>query len=323
MKRRPPRDIEIFSLSAIDLFAAAMSAFALLTIVLMPYYQKELKERTPENNIADQARAAELSKEETEIRRKALEEQVQAATAALSEIKSDAQNKLAEFIAAEEALEEKQAAYERAIEQPEPEKEEPAPEEKPSLVSFRFLGMKTTKRRILVALDMNRCMGGHEPIVQDALKRIIDSLQKEHELAVVGFQQTNAGFRMRNWPSSGLRAVDAGAQREAIQFANSLTSGFSGSSPMLSAFDQMLSGPADAIFLVSDGWPNPRFNNNIPPNRLAQAITQRNTQGKEIHTVVVGSYFDYPGAVDFMSTLAEQNGGEFMALASSRGGVCD
>jgi len=60
MKRRA-RGIEIFSLSSIDLFAAAMGAFALLTIVLMPYYQKVVVERTPENNISDQARAAELS----------------------------------------------------------------------------------------------------------------------------------------------------------------------------------------------------------------------------------------------------------------------
>ena len=43
MKRRA-RDIEIFSLSSIDLFAAAMGAFALLTIVLMPFYQKEIQD---------------------------------------------------------------------------------------------------------------------------------------------------------------------------------------------------------------------------------------------------------------------------------------
>jgi len=33
MKRRSSRNIEVFSMSAIDLFAAAMGAFALLAII--------------------------------------------------------------------------------------------------------------------------------------------------------------------------------------------------------------------------------------------------------------------------------------------------
>lgn len=40
MKRRPNRDINIFSISALDLFASAMGTFILLTVILFPYYQK-------------------------------------------------------------------------------------------------------------------------------------------------------------------------------------------------------------------------------------------------------------------------------------------
>jgi uncharacterized protein YfaP (DUF2135 family) len=40
MKRRLNRDINIFSISALDLFASAMGAFILLTVILFPYYQK-------------------------------------------------------------------------------------------------------------------------------------------------------------------------------------------------------------------------------------------------------------------------------------------
>jgi len=59
-------------MSAIDLFAAAMGAFALLAIILLPYYQNEVIERTPENAIAELLRAAETSAVETEIKKKAL-----------------------------------------------------------------------------------------------------------------------------------------------------------------------------------------------------------------------------------------------------------
>ena len=73
MKRRASREIEVFSMSAIDLFAAAMGAFALLAIILLPYYQNELREKTPENAIAQLLRAAQESSVETEEKKKALE----------------------------------------------------------------------------------------------------------------------------------------------------------------------------------------------------------------------------------------------------------
>ena len=92
---------------------------------------------------------------------------------------------------------------------------------------------------------------------------------------------------------------------------------------MLDAFDEMLSGPGEAIFLVSDGLPNPSANNGLRPDALVREITRRNNGRKEIHTVVVGNYFDYNGTVEFMENLSDRNNGQFMALASGRDGVCD
>ena len=92
---------------------------------------------------------------------------------------------------------------------------------------------------------------------------------------------------------------------------------------MLDAFTKMINGPGQAIFLVSDGLPNPRANNNLRPQNLIREITRLNAGRKEIHTVVVGNYFDYNGTVEFMESLAQQNDGQFMALASTRNGICD
>jgi len=103
MKKRA-RDIEIFSLSSIDLFAAAMGAFALLTIVLMPFYQKEIQERTPDNAIADLARAARESAVETVEQKKALQKKRDAAAANVSDIKSEADKLLAKLRAADRLL---------------------------------------------------------------------------------------------------------------------------------------------------------------------------------------------------------------------------
>lgn len=324
MKRRPSREIEIFSLSAIDLFAAAMGAFALLTIVLMPFYQKEIQERTPENAIADLLRAAENSVVATEEQRKALEAKRSAAASNVSAIKSDAEAILATLRAAEAALLEKKANAERVVEVPEPVAKKPGPKKQDAIVSFRFLGMKTAKNDIVVALDMNRCMAGHEDSINQAMERIVSSLQESHRLQVVGFQQTDGGPRVRDWPGGGgLQRVNGSTRAQAISFSEGLSRSFGGSASMLNAFERMLAGPGEAIFLVSDGLPNPRANNGLKPDQLARRITQMNGGRKEIHTVVVGNYFDYRGTVEFMERLSQQNGGQFLALASPTQGVCD
>lgn len=327
MRKRADREVNVFSLSAVDLFAAAMGAFALLAIILLPFYQKEIRERTPENALSDLLRAAQDSSVETEEQRKALEAKRSAATQAVSDIQSEAEKLLAELRGVEAALLEKKAEVQRAIPEPEPIEEDPAPQDdpEPSLVSFRFLGMKTRADDIAIALDMNRCMAGHEPSIRRAVDRIIDSLQDNHALQIVGFQQTDSGPRQQIWPSSGgLRNINAqGTQAQAKQFTARLTQQFGGSASMLDAFRTLISGPGQAIFLVSDGLPNPRANDGLTPNRLVSAITRLNNGRKEIHTVVVGNYFDYEGTVEFMEDLAGQNDGQFMALASPDTGVCD
>jgi hypothetical protein len=165
---------------------------------------------------------------------------------------------------------------------------------------------------------------GDYPIEATAMmSRIITSLQDHHRLSVVGFQQTDSGPRLRRWPSGGgLEQVDEQARQEAIGFSNGLTRQFGGSASMRYTFEQLLNGPAQSIFLVSDGLPNPAANGGLRPMSLASEITRMNGGRKEINTVVVGNYFDFNGTVEFMETLAERNGGQFMALASYEPGAC-
>ncbi len=325
MKRRPARDIEVFSMSAIDLFAAAMGAFALLAIILLPYYQKEIQENTPENAISDLLRAAENSQVETVEKKKALEAKRSAAARNVSDIKSEAQKLLDKLRGAEAALlDKKAAAAPKAVPIPDPIEDKPAPAPEKNVVSFRFLGLKTIQDDVVIALDMNRCMGGHEESIKKATSRIINSLQDNHALRIVGFQQTDSGAKTQVWPSAGsLKRITSSSKKEATNYASRLTRNFGGSASMLDAFQKMINGPGEAIFLVSDGLPNPRANNNLSPNRLAREITRINGGRKEIHAVVVGNYFDYNGTVEFMESLAGQNNGQFMALASTRNGVCD
>ena len=104
MKRRSDRNIEVFSMSAIDLFAAAMGAFALLAIILLPYYQNEIRENTPDNAIADLLRAAEDSQVETVEKKKALEAKRSAMAQNVSDIKPDETKLLEDLRAAADVI---------------------------------------------------------------------------------------------------------------------------------------------------------------------------------------------------------------------------
>src|SRR5690606_27987601 len=41
--KRPSRELNIFSISALDLFASAMGAFILIAVILFPYYQQNAR----------------------------------------------------------------------------------------------------------------------------------------------------------------------------------------------------------------------------------------------------------------------------------------
>ena len=189
-------------------------------------------------------------------------------------------------------------------------------EEGSNQVTFRFLGLKTDRKRILFLVDMNRFLAGHEALVRRTVVRAMDSLQSGYQFAILGFQQQDSGPRYFRWPADGgLANMDDRNRAEAIDFLDGLSRKFEGSSSLLDAFAQAFQGPADAIVLISDGLPNPAYNEGLSPGRLVRSITLANSQGKEIHAVTVGDYFKYRGTVEFMENLAKANGGGFLALA--------
>ncbi|MCK6454399.1 MAG: hypothetical protein L6R19_26650 [Alphaproteobacteria bacterium] len=57
--RRPNRTIEIFSLSALDLFASAMGAFVVVAALLFPYYQRHATVRNERERLTETLRQLE------------------------------------------------------------------------------------------------------------------------------------------------------------------------------------------------------------------------------------------------------------------------
>ena len=306
------RNFGVFSLSAVDLFASAMGAFIIITIILMPDYQKEVRLEGHLDYIESMAGKTDALLDETELGMQAKQDSLKAAQARQAEL-------LAEKDIISSELETVNATLQSRKKQPPPPPPSIAETEEEistDLVTFRFLGLKTDKTRILLLIDMNKYLGDYDALIYQTVARALSSLQPGYEFGILGFQQVDAGAKYYRWPESGgLAKMNRRSRSGALSFVKQLSGEYGGGSSLQGAFEQAFETPADAIILISDGLPNPDFNGGLPPRALAQDITRINREKKEIHSVTVGDYFKYKGTVEFMESLARANSGGFLALA--------
>lgn len=306
------RTFEVYSLSAIDLFASAMGAFIIISIILMPDYQKEVRSQGDLEYLEELAGKTQAMLNETEQGSRDILEALRAAQTRQQELQ-------ARFEVVSAELETLNAEQQARLDQPPPPPPSPVvtPEEEGSnQVTFRFLGLKTDKKRILFLVDMNRYLASHEALVRRTVVRAMESLQGGYYFSIIGFQQLDSGPRYYRWPESGGLAEMTDRNRaDAKAFLRDLSGRFEGSSSLLGAFEKAFASPAEAIILISDGLPNPAFNGGLSPGRLVRSITVSNTKAREIHAVTVGDYFKYRGTVEFMEQLARANAGGFLALS--------
>lgn len=301
----------VFSLAAIDLFASAMGAFIVITIVLMPDYQKEVRLEGHFRYIEELAEKAESQLTDREEGMQRRIEALRAEQALNAQMQSER-----EIVSGALASLQSLLADARRPPPPLPEPEAVVEPEPANLVTFRFLGLKTDKTRYLLMIDMNGYLGQYEELMEKTVRRALESLQPGMEFGLLAFQQLDAGPRFLRWPEGGgLAAVNGRNRAAALDFTHGLSGQYGGSSPLAAAFEQAFASEAGAIVLISDGLPNPAFNKNLPPAALVRDITLDNTAGKEIHAVTIGDYFKYRGTVQFMESLARANSGGFLALA--------
>jgi len=307
------RNFEIYSLSAVDLFASAMGAFIIITIILMPDYQQEVRSQGDLEFLEELAGKTQALLKDTEQGSRDILEALKAAQTRFDEMQAEEDIVSSEL----ETLEAEQQARLDELPPPPPSPVITLDQEGSNQVTFRFLGLKTDKKRILFLVDMNSYLAGHEALVRRTVIRAMDSLQTGYEFGIFGFQQLDSGPKYYRWPADGgLISMTHNNRSEAKVFLQSLARRFKGSSSLLEAFSEAFSSPAEAIILISDGLPNPAFNNGLSPGRLVRSITVSNSSAVEIHAVTVGDYFKYRGTVEFMESLARANSGGFMALAN-------
>ena len=306
------RTFEVYSLSAIDLFASAMGAFIIISIIMMPDYQKEVRSLGDLEYLEQLAGQTQAMLDQTEQGRRDVLDALRAAQTRQRELQARFETVSAEL----ETLEAQQQARLDQPPPPPPSPEVTEDDEGSNRVTFRFLGLKTDEKRILFLVDMNRFLATHEPLVRESVIRAMDSLQDGYRFAILGFQQQDSGPVYYRWPENGeLAPMNDRNRVDARRFMGIISDKYEGSSSLLSAFGEAFNSEAAAIVLFSDGLPNPGYNNGLAAGPLVRAITVANRRQQEIHAVTLGEYFKYRGTVEFMESLARANGGGFLALS--------
>jgi hypothetical protein len=306
------RNLGVFSLSAVDLFASAMGAFIIITIILMPDYQKEVRLEGHLEYIESLAGKTDALLEDSEQGMNAVNDSLSAAQARQLELLAEQDIVSSELETINVTL---QARLEHAPPPP-PSPMEEEEEDDSQLVTFRFLGLKTEKTRILIMIDMNKYLAEHNELILRTVSRALSSLKPGYEFGILGFHQVDAGAKYHRWPENGeLITMSRSNRTQALRFVRRLAGQYEGGSSLQQAFKLGFASPAEALILISDGLPNPDFNGDLPPRALLQDITIANKQKKEVHAVTVGDYFKYKGTVEFMEGLARSNSGGFLALA--------
>lgn len=308
------RAISVFSISALDLFAAALGAFILIVLVLFPYYQKggtdtsfeELEELVKKRRLVASSTQTEMSQIraiQAEIRLldkkyKSTAEEMSTVTARIREV----QKQTADI----------QIPDPPPVPKPTPEPiPDPVPEKPRSVntgVAFSILGLATQKKDVVIVVDMSGSMVSHTGNVTRALNEILDSMKPDNRFAIIGYR---GGPSYSSFPPSGrLQNADARTVDQARNFVNGLPRRFGGGTPTQSAMIKALGTRPEAVILISDGAPD-----DGQPGEIIANVTNRNRGRAEIHTVAIGNYTEDKALTLFLQEMANRNRGDFVGRA--------
>lgn len=295
--RRPSRNIEIFSLSALDLFACALGAFIIITILLFPFYQKTLPLIQQVSALTSQLSASQAAAQAQAKEIDQLKGQLQAAQAQAADI--------GKLQAQVQALQ-RQLAQQAATPQPRPQ---------PS--RFVILGIDPRVKSYVILVDMSGSIAQvrWQGRVLNTFASIIKDMDASYSIQVIGFQGDGGQIRLPQWQQGNqLAPLSPQNKADATNFVQGLMSRVDGGTPTLAALRAALDYNAEAIILISDGAPSP--DGSAP--YVVSEITRLNGGRKIIHCVAVGNFTTDTRFIDFLTQLAERNNGQVAASAGIR-----
>lgn len=292
MKKRS-RELNIFSMSALDLFASAMGAFILITFVLLPYFPNtgDSAERVAE--VRKQLEQAQSDLQATRAQLGACKSQNQQTQAALDSCEEQRQSSVSRDALG--ACEERVEALQQQIDD-----------------TSVLLGIKTKAKKFVFVVDMSGSI--YQPGKQDyrqfirlSIQEILTAFKSEIELVMIGFHAPNRNTKLHYWPTNRTYfQVNQNTQNRVISSINNWMRQVAGSTPTREALLAALALSPEEIILLSDGAPAGDW------RIVANAITNRNTRRIPIHAIAVGNYVEERDFIDFLVQLTKRNNGSLV-----------
>ena len=288
MKKRS-REINIFSMSALDLFASAMGAFILITIVLFPFFP----------NLGDS------SKRIVEEKARLEQEQIR-----LKQERVKLEQEMAKLEQERAKLEQERTKAPKP--QNNPLEERIKALEKQLNGTSVLLGIKTTARKFVIVVDMSGSI--YQPRGQDyrqfitlSVRDMLASFQSEIELVLIGFHSPNRRARLHFWPENRRYfRVQKNTRNRVVATINNWMGLVDGGTPTREALTAALALNPEEIILLSDGAPSEDW------RQVVNAVTAQNRKKIPIHAVAIGIYVTKRDFIDFLVQLTKRNGGYFV-----------
>ena len=324
MKKRS-RELNVFSISALDLFASAMGAFILIAIVLIPFFPN-----TDDSAGRIAEREAELEQERTQLKKE--KSQLERERTKLKKEKSQLEQEKSQVPQKNAQLAERVRALQRQLAQKDAQLAERVKglqrqlAQKDAQLAERvkglqrqlddtavLLGIRTTAKKFVMVIDMSGSIyqpgrQDHRQTVKLSVIEILFSFRSEIELALVGFHSPNEKTQLHYWPENRRYfQVRKNTRRRVVSAVNTWMNRVEGTTPTREALLAALALDPEEIILLSDGAPSEDWRD------VVRAITSENKNKRiPIHAVAVGSYVLQRDFIDFLVQLTKQNGGSLV-----------
>lgn len=318
---RRNRNIGVFSLSAIDLFASALGAFIILSMLLFPHYLKTKK--------------LEIEASRTEASIEELRNQIEDAALRADAAEADTKEAYAAIKRQQELLEEREELSALAQNGSDWEKTLVSKIEDSS--KFALLGHRTKARSFLIVVDTSLVLtkpNDNTSLMLATVERIISSLGHNRKFSLMTYNVTGTRespeFNITHWPADKkLQFASTDNLEKSKQFLSRAAANSNGLAATEFALKSAMDSPAEAILLITYAaplWPLDR-----PAEVTVQNVSGFNKNRKEIHTIAMGPAFErrdfFKKAsnaagdprtrfIKFMQSLARENRGDFSAVVN-------
>lgn len=298
MRRNKRKELNIFTMSALDLFASALGAFVLIAVIALPYYlnvnqtdivksQKEEIAKLKQSIAALNIKVANSIEEKNQCKKnnKKISRQIDNLGLKNQTLQSTIQKQSAEITSLKAQLK--------------------------NSIKFSLLGISTKATSFTIVVDMSGSIESYKKTLTQTIKRLIQPMKDKCKIQIIGYNGTNKTANIISWNTPyNSKLYTSGMSRSIDNFIKKIIMNLGGDTPTKEALKEALKYDNEAIILLTDGEPNG------DPDRIVDEITKLNNGRHEIHTIAIGDYVKEKKLTEFLINLSSRNAGGFMGVAS-------